>query len=195
MLRVTALAAGLLACACAPSTQPMAASDASEHLARFAAGATDDLCTPEGRSRLRGAVRAYGAELARAGVAWPAVGEGDVARGEDVAVAIAFAAGLVKASDFQGGARDAVDRFVSTHLPHFRDMRFAARAACGQIVELQQAATRFAAEMERYQRMSMRADPERLRLQQERLQNAKAQLEALGMAVQAEIAEARRRNS
>lgn len=195
MLRVTVLGAGLLACACAPAPQPMAASEASEHLAQFAAGPTNDVCTPEGRARLRGAVRSYGAELARAGVAWPALGERDALHGADVAVAIAFAAGLVEASDFQGAARSAVDRFTRTHLPQLTDVRFAARAACTQVVELQRAATRFAAEMERYQRMSMRADPERLRVQRERLQNAQAQLEALANAVEAEMAEARRRGA
>jgi hypothetical protein len=58
---------------------------------------------------------------------------------------------------------------------------------------LQQAASRLVVEMERYQRISMRADPERLRRQQERLANAEAQLEALAAAVEAEIAEARAR--
>ena len=193
MLRATALAAGLFACACAPAPAPMGASEASERLERFAAGAAGDVCTPQGRALLRGAVRAYGAELARAGVAWPALPDGGEAlHSTDVAVAIAFAGGLVEASDFQNDVRGAVSRFAFAHLPQFRDMRAAARVACGQVVELQQAGSRLVAEMERYRRISMRADPERLALQQERLAAAQAQLQALADAVQEEIDEARR---
>ncbi|HJS79965.1 MAG TPA: hypothetical protein VJ748_05030 [Vitreimonas sp.] len=195
MLRRTALAVGLLACACAPAPTPMAASEASEHLERFAAGSAGDVCTPQGRALLRGAVRSYGAELARAGVAWPALpdGPGEALHSTDVAVAVAFAAGIVEASDFRETARGAVSRFALTHWPQLRDMRAAARLACGQVIELQQAASRLVVEMERYQRMSLRADPERLRRQQERLANAEARLEALAAAVEAEIAEARAR--
>ena len=193
MLRATAFAAGLLACACAPAPQPMAASEASEHLERFAAGSGDDVCTAEGRALLRGAVRAYGAELARAGVAWPTFRDGEVLHRTDVAVAVAFAAGIVDASDFQGKARSAISRFTSAHWPQLGDLRMAARLACTQALELQQAAARVAAEMERYERLSGRGDPERLRRQRERLERAQAQLQALANAVEAEIAEARRR--
>ena len=197
MLRAIMLAAGVLACACAPAPQPMAASEASEHLERFAAGGSGgEVCTPQGRALLRGAVRAYGAELAQAGVAWPALpeGDGEGLRGTDLAITVAFAAGIVEASDLQGAVRGAVSRFALTQWPQFRNIRAAARVACGQVLELQQAASHVAAEMERYQRMTMRAqrDPERLRLQQERLANAQAQLEALADTVEREIAEARR---
>jgi hypothetical protein len=196
MLRVMMLAAGVLACACAPAPQPMAASEASEHLERFAAGSSaSDVCTPQGRALLRGAVRAYGAELARAGVAWPALADGDdeAPRSMDVAVAMAFASGLVEASDFQGAARRAVSRFAFSHWPQLREMRAAARVACTQVMELQQAASHLAVEMQRYRRISARADPARLARQQERLANAEAQLTALANLVEAEIAEARAR--
>lgn len=192
MLRATVLSAALLVGACAPGPAPMAASEASEHLARFAAGSAEDVCTPQGRSLLRGAVRSYGAELARAGVAWPALGEGEALHSTDVAVAVAFAAGFLEASDFQGGARGSVSHFALTYLPQFREMRAAARVACTQVVDLQQAASRLALEMERFQRMSMRSDPERLRRQRERLENAEAQLNATAAAVQAQIEDARR---
>ena len=196
MLRVIALAAGVLAAACAPAPAPMAASEASERLELFAAGASaSEVCTPQGRALLRGAVRAYGAELARAGVAWPALADGDdeAPRSMDVAVAMAFASGLVEASDFQGAARRAVSRFAFTHWPQLREIRAAARVACTQAMELQQAATHLAAEMQRYHRISARADPARLQRQQERLANAQAQLEVLADAVEREIAEARAR--
>lgn len=194
MKRGLAALAALFACACAPGPAPMAASEASERLERFAAGSgASEVCTPEGRSMLRGAVRAYGAELARANVAWPALPEaGDAMRGTDLAVTLAFAAGFVEASDFQNGARAAIRQFALAQWPQFRDVRAAAQVACGQVVELQQAASRLAAEMERYEHMRTRADPERLRRQQERLQRAEAQLEALADLVEAEIAQARR---
>ncbi len=196
MLRVIALAAGVLACACAPAPQPMAASEASEHLERFAAGASaGEVCTPQGRALLRGAVRAYGAELARAGVAWPALPEGDGAmtRSTDVAVALAFAGGFVEASDLQRPSRGMVSRFALAHWPQLRNMRAAARLACGQMVELQAAASRVAVEMDRFRRMSTRSDPARLARQRERLASAEAQLQALADMVQTEIAEARAR--
>ena len=196
MLRVMALAAGVLACACAPAPQQKAASEASEHLERFAAGAAaGEVCTPQGRALLRGAVRAYGAELAQAGVAWPALPEGDGAamRSTDVAVALAFAGGFVEASDLQRASRGMVSRFALAHWPQLRNMRAAARLACAQMVELQAAASRTAVEMERFRRMSLRSDPARLARQRERLANAEAQLTALADVVEAEIAEARAR--
>lgn len=196
MLRVMMLAAGVLACACAPGPQPMAASEASEHLERFAAGASaGEVCTPQGRAVLRGAVRAYGAALAQAGVAWPALPDGDSAtmRSTDVAVALAFAGGFVEASDLQRASRGMVSRFAIANWPQLHDMRAAARLACAQMVELQAAASRAAIEMERFERMSLRSDPARLALQRERLANAEAQLAALADMVEAEIAEARAR--
>lgn len=191
-------AAAALACACAPA--PMAASEAGEHLARFAAGTIDgDVCTPEGRTLLRSAVRGYGAELARAGVAWPALpNDEETLRSADMAVAFAFAAGLLEASDFQASVRRDIRRLALIHLPQLSDMRAAAHVACSEVAELQQAALRFAEEAARHTRMlasveSGRVDPERLRRQRERLENARGQVEALAAAIQEEIATARRR--
>lgn len=199
MLRVLVVFAGVVACACAPAPAPMAASEASERLERFAAGSSaEDVCTPQGRALLRGAVRAYGAELARAGVAWPVLpdDDGEALRNVDAAVSIAFAAGFVEASDFQGQARGAVSRMALAHWPQIGDMRAAARVACGHVVDLQHAALRFVSEMKRTQRLAARdhANPERLRRQRERLENAEAQLNAMAAALQREVAEARRRS-
>lgn len=198
MLRGAALAAGMLACACAPSPAAMTASEASEHLERFASGAPRvDVCTPGGRAVLRGAVRVYGAELARAGVEWPALsGDSELLRRADVAVVVAFAAGFVERSDFQADTRGDVSRFALLQWPHLRDMRAAARVACAQVLELQAAASHLATETTRYRRMLARAErsgvnPERVRLQRERLAYAEAQLEAVATAVQREIEAAR----
>jgi hypothetical protein len=197
MLRVIALAAGVLACACAPAPAPMAASEASEHLERFAAGASaGEVCTPQGRATLRGAVRAYGAELARAGVAWPALpqGDGDALRSMDAAVVLAFAGGFVEASDLQRASRGVVSQFAIAHWPQLRDLHGAARIACVQMVELQTTASRLVVEMDRYERMSARGDSARLQRQQERLANLQADMEALAAAVEAQVAQARGRS-
>ncbi len=198
MLRGAALAASVLACACAPSPAAMTASEASEHLERFASGAPRvDVCTPGGRAVLRGAVRAYGAELARAGVEWPTLSsDSGLLRSADVAVAVAFAAGFIESSDFQAQARRDVSRFALLQWPHLRDMRAAARVACAQVLELQAAASHLATETTRYRRMLARAeqssaDAERLRLQRARLSYAEAQLEALANVIQREIEAAR----
>lgn len=100
----------------------MAASQASELLERFAAGSAPmDVCTPAGRALLRGAVRSYGAEMARAGVTWPLVpGPGvDPAslKRMDIAVMIAFGAGFVEGSDFRGAARPLIGRMTLTQWP------------------------------------------------------------------------------
>ncbi|MBC7769147.1 MAG: hypothetical protein H7124_10205, partial [Phycisphaerales bacterium] len=62
MLRTLIVAAALGSSACAPSPVSMPATQASEVLELFAAGTPPgDVCTPQGRALLRGAVRAYGA--------------------------------------------------------------------------------------------------------------------------------------
>ena len=60
-------AAGLLS-ACAPGPVAMPATQASEMLELIAAGhPPGDVCTPQGRALLRGAVRSYGNAMAQAG--------------------------------------------------------------------------------------------------------------------------------
>lgn len=192
MLRVCVAAACLGAAACAPAPVTMSAGEASERLERFAAGASAmDVCTPDGRALLRGAVRAYGAEMARAGVAWPALpddGGRGAPRNVDVAVVVAFAGGLVEASDFRGAMAPA----ALLNWANIADLRTAPGVACAQVLDLQRAAARVVAELNRYERLEARADPERLRRQRERLENARADVRRIAEAVEAEIARARR---
>lgn len=192
MLRaMTAGLAVLLASACAPAPAAMSAGEASERLELFAAGADAmNVCTPQGRALLRGAVRAYGAELAQAGVAWPALEAGD-ARRVDVAVLVAFGAGMVETSDFTAPARGAIGQAALSRLPHVREMREAARVACAEVVELQRAASRFLLESERAALMADNADAERLRRQNVRLERARMQMNDLAAVVQARVEEAR----
>ncbi len=194
MLRATALAVGVLACACTPAPQPMAASEASEYLVRFAAGTGEiEVCTPEGRAVLRGAVRAYSSELTHAGVAWPQATQDGLLRGMDAAVIVAYAAGFIEAGDLRGSARQDVQRIALTYWPDLMDLHGAARFACAQAIEVQRAAVRLAQEAERYERLRVRGDAERSARQRRRLAQAEAQLEGLADAVKRRIAEARRR--
>jgi len=192
-----AAGAAVLASACAPPPAVMSAGEASERLELFAAGADAmNVCTPQGRALLRGAVRAYGAELAQAGVAWPALpqGAGD-ARRVDVAVLVAFGAGMVEMSDFSGPARGAIGRMAVAHLPHVREMRAAGQVACAEVVQLQQAASRFVLEVSHYERMAElvrgRGDAERLRRQTVRVERARTQMNDLAAVVAARLEEAR----
>jgi hypothetical protein len=176
----------------------MAATQASEILAQFAAGGGPvDICTPQGRAQLRGAVRSYGAEMLAAGVAWPASPAAGVDPDDlssvDVAVLAAFATGFVEASDLSGGAR-ALEAFDGW--PELDGLRHAARAACEEVAELQLAAARFALETERYRQLSERAGDdaraaERLELQARLAQRAEARLQMMQAELIARIEAAR----
>lgn len=172
-----ALAAALSACAPAPVHMP--ATQASEVLNLFAAGrGPADVCSADGRALLRGAVRAYSREMSRSGVAWPALGSGSERAqhltGVDVSVTIAFAAGFVKAGDFYGAPRLAMNELTISQWPAVRAMRAAAREACEEVAALQQAAASFMMETARYEEIAgrERRDGERVRRQALRLQRA-----------------------
>lgn len=184
-------------CAPAPAPVQMAATDASELLERFAAGSVAaDVCTPQGRALLRGAVRAYSAAMASGGVAWPAVpvmGESpDPLRSVDITVLVSFAAGFVEASDFRGNARRMVGELALMQYPEIREMRSAAHVACNEVAALQRGAAHFVLETERYRQMAEQAmgdqrEAERLRRQERRMARAQAQMQDLAAAVQARV--------
>jgi hypothetical protein len=176
----------------------MPAAHASELLELFAAGSsgTVDVCTPEGRATLRGAVRAYGAEMVANGVAWPslpAVSDApDQFNKVDVSVFVAFAAGFVEASDLNGQARQIARELSFAQWPELRDMRQAARVACPEVVALQQAAARAVLETERLRLMADGAPrsaeaADRLRRQHERTERAHLQMQQLAAQVQARL--------
>jgi hypothetical protein len=183
--------------ACAPQPVRMPAAEASELLARFAAGSgSADICTAEGRAVLRGAVRAYGAEMRANGVAWPMIpafgGDPDAVSSVDVSVLIATAAGFVEVSDFRGPARGMIDRANFAQWPEIRSMGQATRVACDEVIALQQAAARFLVESERLREMAERAqrrggEAERLQRQSERVERAQAQMQTMAAEVQARM--------
>jgi len=174
----------------------MPATEASEVLERFAGGSAIDVCSADGRARLRGAVRAYGAELNANGVAWPAVpgavGSEGALNGTDASVVIAFAAGFVEVSDFHGPARRLVSQISFAQWPQIRDLRAAADVACQDVVALQRAAAHMLMESERYDEMLGRdrsgaADQERLRRQAQRVERARFQMDDAAAVVAARM--------
>jgi hypothetical protein len=192
---VLALAAALSACA--PTPVQMPAAQASEVLNLFAVGrGPANLCSADGRALLRGAVRAYSREMQQSGVTWPmmpgAGGETEQVTHVDVSVVIAFAAGFVKANDFRGAPRMLMSQLTLSQWPEIRAMRAAARDACGEVAELQQAAATFVLERTRYEQMtesarSGRGPIERLRRQSVRVQRAHERMQETAAIVESHM--------
>lgn len=165
----------------------------------FAAGrGPADICSADGRALLRGAVRAYSAEMRRSGVAWPTIpgvsGESEPITHVDVSVMIAFAAGFVKANDFRSAPRMFMDQLALGQWPEIRSMRLAAREACEEVAALQQAAASYVLETARYEEMTERARAdrgaaERLRRQTVRLQRAEERMQESAAMVEARMEE------
>ena len=202
MLRTSILTAALLVGACAPAPVMMPATQASEVLERFAAGnAPGDICTAQGRALLRGAVRAYGAAMAEAGETWPnAPAFGRAAESitsVEVMVMISVASGFVEMSDLRGPARALAGQMTFAHWPSVRDLRRASEVACPELVQLQQTASRFVMERERYETLLERArrserGAERLQRHTERMERSMAQMQALAELVTRKVEESRR---
>lgn len=178
MILYAAVAVG----ACGQMPARMTATEASEMLALFAAGAPVDVCTSEGRAKLRGAVRSYAGAMMQAGVAWPRSisANPEDARSVDAAVQVALAAGVLEASDV-GGASSAP---LLREWPELERVREAASAACAEAGELHAAAARFVLETARYRWLAERAesDPQaaaRLERQARLAERAEAQLDML----------------
>ena len=200
MLRKLILASAFMTSACAPGPSAMPATQASELLERFAAGASaQDVCTPEGRAMLRGAVRAYSAEMARAGLTWPTApgaGDPDAVKSVDANVLIAFTAGFVERSDFSGPARRLIGQFTFAQAPDLPNLRRAARVACEEMAAFQQAAARFVLETERYRGVSQRAEKDigdgaQLDRQARRLERAEVAMQTAAFAVESRVEAAR----
>lgn len=194
MWRVLAGVLALAVSACAPGPARVSAAEASEFLELFAAGSAGaaDVCTPEGRAQLRGAVRAYGAEMNLNGVAWPSLpavsGAPDEFNRVDASVLIAFSAGFVETSDFYGQARRMARQLTFTQWPEVRGMRQAVRVACPEVVALQQAAARAVMETERLRQMAEgEAQAERLHRQEERTERAHLQMQQLAAELHARL--------
>lgn len=194
-------AAGLSACA--PGPAAMSATQASEMLELFAAGhPPGDVCTPQGRALLRGAVRSYGNAMAQAGQTWPnfeAFGhEPNAVTSVEASVVIGVAAGFVEASDLRGPARAFAMHMTLANWPSIRDLRQAAVVACPELVELQQAASRFVVERERYQEMAERARghdtraAEHLRRSADRMQRSMTNMQVLAETVTRKVEQSRR---
>lgn len=173
--------------ACAPGPARMPASEAGAWLEHFAASAgPENICTPEGRATLRGAVRAYGQAMAEGGEVWPNVSDTDAnsITAVEASVLTAARSGLVELSDLIGPARAMADELAPVPaLPNVQQMT---DVACGDLVQLQQTAVRLILERERYKILAERAArqlderaAEQLSRQAERLQRSMTEIEMI----------------
>lgn len=200
MLRGLALSLVLAASACAPAPPNMPATQAIELLERFAAGSARlDVCSPQGRAMLRGAVRSYGHEMRTAGVAWPVLPNDASLNAVDANVIMAVAAGFIEPSDLNGGARALAGQVLFANMPQVRDFQSAARVACTELVQLQRSASRYVVERQRLEHLVARAErtagareAQRIQRQSERLDNTLADMRALAELVERRVAESRR---
>lgn len=195
-----ALAAAL--CACAPAPVEMSAARAAEVLNLFAAGrGPASICSDDGRAVLRGAVRSYAREMSQSGVSWPSPpGDAENTGGlshVDVSVMIAYAAGFVRPSDFEGSTARVLRQQAFGELPAILSLRRAARVACEDVQSLQQAAARFVleearmAEMARASRVRSQGmeSANRLRRQSERVGRAREALDQSAAIVRSRMGE------
>jgi hypothetical protein len=143
--------------ACAPRPPEFSTTEARGILERFAVGqAPADLCEPEGRAMLRGAVRSYARAMAESGQPWPNIrtlGEGDTAgpTGIDVLVLAALGAGFIEPNDIQGPARILARHIARAYNGDLSDVRRAVDVACPEVVELQQVLARAFIEDQRFE--------------------------------------------
>jgi hypothetical protein len=176
LIMALAAAAG----ACAPAPVEMPAAQASEVLNLFAAGrGPASVCSADGRALLRS-------------------GEAGNVTTVDGSVAIAFAAGFVKAGDLPVPARHIMTQLTFDEWPEITRMRAAARVACQDVVALQQAAAHYLVERARMADMAggakgvgLRAESaERLQRQSVRVARAEMQMNDMAAIVEARMEEA-----
>lgn len=157
MKMIAAACAALALAACGSAPEAMSVGEASAFLARFAAGEAD-VCGAEGRTHLRGAVRAYGQEMATHGVAWPQFNPAEArAQGgsaTDLAVIAAFSIGFVERGDLIGAAQSAAEQAARAHLADMARVRGGAVQACAEFAALNRAATGYMAAVERQEALS-----------------------------------------
>lgn len=189
--------------ACAPPLPEFTATDARDVLERFAVGqAPADLCEPEGRLMLRGAVRSYARAMEESGQPWPNIrtlGEGDTAgpTGIDVLTLAALGAGFIEPNDLRGPTRILARHISRAYNGDLSDVRRAVEIACPEVVELQQVLARafiedqrFEARMERERdRRSPRAR-ERAERHVARMMRVRNEVYRLKTEIEAKLAEA-----
>lgn len=127
-------------------------------------GAEDALCTPEGRTQFRAAVRAVAKARAAEGAEWPNVrGMLDGAHTPDAletTVLAAVAAGVASPSDLQGEARAVGRLFTLAAFLHGQGdtLRNGLRAACVEVMALHRTLVRASVDMKRLERAIERAE-------------------------------------
>lgn len=158
----------------------MSAEEAGEHVAAFGRGAGElDICSVEGRTKLRAAVQTHAKAQEAVGKEWPNLnafmeGEGEAGVG-DVAVFGAVMAGIIKPNDLRGQARGVAGLMnlglsMSTEGRMFKE---GLTAACDDVWDLMQleASTKMDAARGKksIERAMARGDDERVMQLEERL--------------------------
>lgn len=161
MKSIAAACAALALAACGSAPQAMSVGEASAFLAQFASGEAE-VCGGEERAHLRGAVRAYGREMAANGVAWPQFNPAEAraqgASATDLAVIAAFSLGFVERDDLMGVAQRIADQAARAHLADIARLRGGANQACAEFAALLRAATGYMAAVERQEALRMFAE-------------------------------------
>lgn len=152
-------ATALTACAQPP---PMELSEAQEVMRRLGGGQTVEVCSPEGRVRLRSATRALSRAEAEQGRHWPDLAgamDGREPDGAEVAALAALTAGVIEPSDVTGPARHMARMldFAAGMQPDARVLRDGLRSACEDTMALHRLMVRAQLGAERRKRSVERA--------------------------------------
>lgn len=173
--------------ACAPTPSRIPADEARAAIEQFAAGTQHfDVCTPEGRAVLRGAVRSYSEAEAAEGRVWPTVPVGDERAPLDAvngSVLVAVAAGFAEVNDLRGDAQAQYRLLALENWFQMRDVRLASRLACDDMLRLQQLGSRLVVEAQRYERMRGSGVTSSTRIQRQH-QRVEALRQELGQVLQ-----------
>lgn len=189
----------VFAVACAPAPVSMPADQARQVIEQFSGGVQRfDVCTPEGRAILRGAVRSFSSAEAAEGRVWPTVPVGDERAPLDAvngSVLVAVAAGFVKVNDLRGDARAQYRMLALEHWLHMRDARLATELACEDVLRLQQVGAQLVVQMQRLERMreSRIVSQTRIARQIARVSALEEELRAISRRIQARLEEHRGR--
>jgi hypothetical protein len=185
--------------ACGGPSDDLPAEEARSVLEDFARGrAPADACTAEGRELLRTATRSYSKAMAERGEPWPdiaSITSSDTASITDVDIMVlaGVGAGFIEPSDLRGPARDMSQLMLINAHAQISDAHRAIREACHEVLALQQAAARYAIELQRYEEAERRAERRGgesrtdARRRHERMQRAQREMERRTEALQAKV--------
>ena len=170
---------------CVPAPR-MRAEDAAVLLADLAKGEpVVDVCSPDGASAFRDAVRVHARAMEQAGQSWPDFQGLEDGRGvapEAVVVAMGFVAGHIQPGDIRGDAQWRMRRWALDGFPDLGRVRQNAHQVCPELFAVQLAGARHALARQR----SGGAETDRVRHAERRLietiEALRRKLEELGVS-------------